>query len=508
MNINKQKFFLPILLPVLVLLVFGCSKSTEGKDGKLSGTVILNNDTGNPAYDPVDYSGVTVALYKPAELDTTFVRLNNTYPNLGVQVSQETEFDHRLQNPVKVTQTSGDGSFSLSNIKPGTYNLVVMKEGWGVRYLYDVDIQDGDNEIKSKICPQLKANNIELYPALSLSGVIAEAFSFKAGHSYIIKNNLTFSGDVTIYPTTNIWFNPNAGITCVASLNIETANPGFFLVTSADSMYISNKILPSQIRRWNGISCYQGIQIGNNSIQKAVTTFSTNGWTLQTAGIQINDMVFKYCGSGLQFSNINDVTVSRCNISYSDSTGLWGISFIQCNQTEINNSIFINNAIAISQDTSTEANVSNCYFFHNSVRDILNSYETTGLVEHCDFIASNTCIETAGNSNTTIQYCNIQGIIGILNTAYVRWRPSWFTANYNNLNCSQYAVKARGRFYEIEIHNCEQNYWYTTNTNEIDELIWDMHDEDPNEPAYEEYIGVVDYLPYRTSRVANAGCQL
>ena len=69
MNINKLKFCPLILLTIFVMLVFGCSKSTEGKSGKLSGTVILNNDTGNPALDPVDYAGVTVALYKPAELD-------------------------------------------------------------------------------------------------------------------------------------------------------------------------------------------------------------------------------------------------------------------------------------------------------------------------------------------------------------------------------------------------------------------------------------------------------
>ena len=49
-------------------------------------------------------AGVTVSLYAPVELpvesrmpaaDTALVRINQEYPNIGVQISQETEFDQR-----------------------------------------------------------------------------------------------------------------------------------------------------------------------------------------------------------------------------------------------------------------------------------------------------------------------------------------------------------------------------------------------------------------------------
>jgi hypothetical protein len=55
----------------LQFLLYKCNKGT------ISGTVMLVNDTDNPSLNPVDYAGVTVALYKIAVLDTTLVRIIN-----------------------------------------------------------------------------------------------------------------------------------------------------------------------------------------------------------------------------------------------------------------------------------------------------------------------------------------------------------------------------------------------------------------------------------------------
>ncbi len=75
--------------------MMSCSSSTKPKSGSLSGRVILVNDTDDPSLDPVDFSGVTIALYELAVLDTTLVRIIYEYPDLGVPVSQLTQFDHR-----------------------------------------------------------------------------------------------------------------------------------------------------------------------------------------------------------------------------------------------------------------------------------------------------------------------------------------------------------------------------------------------------------------------------
>ena len=43
-----------------------------------------------------NHSGVTVALYNLVEPDTAVVRLQKEFPFVGVPISQQTEFDHRL----------------------------------------------------------------------------------------------------------------------------------------------------------------------------------------------------------------------------------------------------------------------------------------------------------------------------------------------------------------------------------------------------------------------------
>jgi len=78
-----------------------------------------------------DHSGITVALYKLAELDTTILRYNREYHNvgfftrqfLGGPISQASEFacppgvwrDHRLGEVVTENKTSAVGSFKIEN---------------------------------------------------------------------------------------------------------------------------------------------------------------------------------------------------------------------------------------------------------------------------------------------------------------------------------------------------------------------------------------------------------
>jgi len=83
-----------ILITLSSLILFTCSSPNSSgdkvtfspmKNSGQAGTVTLEDTT--------DFSGVTVSLYEPVELDTALVRINEKYPNIGVQISQETEFD-------------------------------------------------------------------------------------------------------------------------------------------------------------------------------------------------------------------------------------------------------------------------------------------------------------------------------------------------------------------------------------------------------------------------------
>lgn len=135
-----------IIFSLFTLLILSCSSPTENSSANLSGTISLINDSGTPENDVSDFSGITIALYNLAYLDTTIKRINNDYPQIGVQITQHTEFDHRFQVPVATTTTNAEGFFSLE-VSPGTYNLVALKDDWGWRYVYEISLSDGDNEL-------------------------------------------------------------------------------------------------------------------------------------------------------------------------------------------------------------------------------------------------------------------------------------------------------------------------------------------------------------------------
>jgi len=116
-----------LTIPILLLLC-ACGKSPTGPEtGTLTGTILLEGQQ--------DHSGVTVALYKLAELDTTILRYNREYPNVRFPISQATEFDHRLGEVIAESKTNADGSFKIENIPEGEYNFVAQKQGFGWKYI-------------------------------------------------------------------------------------------------------------------------------------------------------------------------------------------------------------------------------------------------------------------------------------------------------------------------------------------------------------------------------------
>ncbi len=499
------------LLILASMLLTGCSHTTKTKTGSLTGSVILVNDTGDTANNPVDYAGVTVALYKAVKFDTTLVRINSQYPNVGIPISERTEFDHRLQNPVMVTTTSADGSFQLNKVTRGNYNLAILKDGWGVRYYCDLEIVSGQNTLasakKSSIAGRTGKSTTELYPVRTLHGFALDTYTFQSNHSYLVDNNISFVGNAVIESSAYIWVKPNMRITLLTSVNAGQITDDYSIITSADKMYETTQVPASDILRFDGIYFNPDIPVENNMIQSVITTFALNGWNVQTSNIDIKNMIFRNCGIGIHIVECDNITITQSNVILSDNLDSGGINLTGCHQTLISENVFLSNVIGIRQHTSTDANVKNCYFYNNSARDIQNIFDTTSLVERCDCAASNIAIESAGRCNTTIQYCNIQGKTGILNTVRMNWYPSHFRANNNNLHCTDYAIKSKTTWYNPEfiVNNCENNYFFETNSASIALLIWDYHNEDPNDPHYDEYKDIVDYVPYRNIAIENNG---
>lgn len=501
-------------LIIVLLLVTACSP-TKTNSGTLTGAVTLVNDSGVPANDPVDFAGVTIALYNPAVLDTAIVRINGESPHIGILINQETEFDHRLQAPVMTTATGADGTFKLSKIPAGNYNLVLLKDGWGVRYFYDISIVKGQNSLETVINSSKYLNGngrkakaaVELYYAKHLSGYInVDAFTFEPNHSYIVDSEASFVHNVIISSSSYIWLNPNVRMRFLSSFEQSHGDEGYCRISSADQMYSTTKYQPSQINRFEAVTTTSS-PIGNNLLSSIITSFSNQGWSVLASNVTFQYMIFRYCKVGLQLYQNSNIKVKGCNISNNDDIEIGGISLIDCPQAQITDNIFVGNKVALKQHTSVNTLIRNCYFCNNTVKDIFNLYSTSSSVEHCVFANSATCIETSANSNTNLSYCVVQGRIGILNTVQVSVYGSIISAENCNFKCTDYNIKNQTRYYGTALvhYTCTNNYWYSTIATDIADKIWDHYDEDINDPLYDQYDGVVDFQPYRFSKVPTAG---
>jgi hypothetical protein len=130
-----------------------------------------------------DHSGVTVALYALAALDTMVQRMNREFPMVGIPISQATEFDHRLAEPVYQTQTMADGSYKLEGVTEGSYNLVAVKPGFGWKYLYEIEVAKG--------AKTTNAENIVLYPEMEVSGELSQYTVWPSEHHIIVKGDVS-----------------------------------------------------------------------------------------------------------------------------------------------------------------------------------------------------------------------------------------------------------------------------------------------------------------------------
>ena len=172
LNIFKKIAILSFYVFSLLLIISCKSCTTSPEQGDLSGTVLLELEEDN--------SGITIGVYHLAELDPKIVEINNEYdhPLIGVIINQHTEFDHRFGNLIKSTTTNASGHFNINDIPTGKYNVVAIKDSFGFKYMYEINVSKGDNEL---------SENIALYEEHHLNQEdITEDWIFQTDHHYII----------------------------------------------------------------------------------------------------------------------------------------------------------------------------------------------------------------------------------------------------------------------------------------------------------------------------------
>ena len=140
MHMTRKVTLYFALALIALLLINSCSRITDNDTVSISGQSTLNNDTKDTTLDPTDYSGIDIYLYKPITLDNNIKDINYDYPNIGVNISQETEFDHRTSKPYRKTISDSNGHFTFKSVDKGEYILVILKEGWGFRYFHSLKV--------------------------------------------------------------------------------------------------------------------------------------------------------------------------------------------------------------------------------------------------------------------------------------------------------------------------------------------------------------------------------
>jgi len=388
-----------VLYILFAVAMASCSSSTKPKTGSISGSVQLSNDTGNPSLDPVDNSGVSVLLYSPAEIDTALARINQEYPQIGLGVEQSAFFDHRLQSPITSTTTTPDGGFTIDSIPEGTYNLVFIKDGWSIRYLYDIEVIQGDDtHVKSvedssgidrynsvTIDNGYTKNGIVLYPVVRLTSAVQSSFNFRSDHTYFVESNLVMLATAVFEPNTLILVSPGSRIDYYSSITSETEGHPWW-ITSSFGMFDSSGYPDDPTERFSKIT-HSGEQpaiLSNGKI-----TCSQESTTMNSQNSSINRVIFLNGGEAI-LGNANGLTITQCVVA-----NYTGRAVYVFGDSVISDNIFVyNHDNLVIVDCVCE--VMNNYFANNWVG--VRPYYGDTSIHHNNFSKNTWSISTVASS--------------------------------------------------------------------------------------------------------------
>ncbi len=489
LNYRSQTILLLLSLLALVwisMVLPGCKSSTEpDPTGIISGTINLVDDSKVSEGYRTDNSGVTVAIYKLAELDTTIVRINEEHPNIGVIISQETEFDHRSQSPLFATVTNSQGTFSIGSIPTGTYNVAILKDGWSVKYLYNVIISLGAT---SDVGEQL------IKPSISLSGQILGNYTFRADRTYIINATASFISPVIMETGARIYVAVDESVKFYDSFNTlqSSSQDKYWKIDTLQRLYQINGATIDSTSYFGDAALY-GV---NSQFSSGLVRRTKNGVSINSMGCIISNVDLTNFSAGFSVTNTRGY-FTNVNVRNGRMKGIQALSLEDSLQVEL--SIINNVTHGITPCVGGGFTIQDTYFCNNMIA--VYAQTCSGLIEHCEF---------NGNNNFDInQYyasCTIR-----FNNFYYSPEVSLFPRRYAKVNNNNF-YRSNGFFIFIRgdaPHNytsvnadldATDNYW---GVNNIDDYILDSLDNAsyPGAPCIRKVI----YIPKKSSRVTNAG---
>lgn len=481
-----KKIKLSHILPALAILALyslfmvfsACDNGTSPKTGMLSGRVELVNDTGNPELDPDDFAGVTITGFSDINLVDGLDEARDDYPQTGFTLNDHGLLGTYGRQPEFSAISAVDGTFIIPTISYGSWVIKFSKDGWNDRFVR-ISIENNESE-------QI---NTTLYPLIEVGNSWQGDLVIEPNHELRITNDFVLLGNLIA---------EGAGLVRISD-NVRVIIQGSIINVTEDMLIFSGYAANSE-------GYYQVELIDpENDVKNCVFSNAKNGLVITSSSnlVSVKESFFYNCETGLRNSSNSWVDVEQnvfanCN-SLSVTTGALdqGSSL-----SEVKRNIFIGNGIGLRSANNVSTTVEDNLFIDNSV-GIESSYQTQDIVRYNTFRNNNSyAIQTASLRSCLIEFNEIDGAGGI--------RNFWFTTpgqapeiHNNNIKVTGFAIYTASQAAAQDI-DATLNYYFTTNVEELHNLIWDEYDRQIEFPASYP-AGYVLFEPFRTSKVLNAG---
>jgi len=485
----KNTYITLLNVILLLLSLFACDPSTKPKTGSLSGRVILVNDTGDSALDPVDYSGITISLYRLAEYDTSLVNIINKHPNLDFQINQNSEFEHQNALPIQKTISIADGSFKLDKVSYGDYNLVLEKNGWGYRYIYNVSVDNKENNLS------VFQEQLQLYPEKKISGTISESFEVENWHHLVVEDDTMFlpSSNLSLGPNGFLRINPAVQVNVAGTVKLTGANENMFqiVLNRCDEENDS----PNPYTHFNLLSSVAlSGDIRNGRFSGGARNLGLNG----TDNVNIFRCRFLVDSDGIYANQVSGLNIEQSALTASVTTRGIGTGIYNSYGCSIQYNLFYHMLKGSEVIASNDVQLENNSFI--KIDSGVESYDTNTEIRYNYFHENKLAMRLAGTSSPQVNNNQIESEQGITigkSGYYYNCTP---VINNNNFFCPlMFLMLTRPNTAEI---NAKLNYYYTSDAIVIRSKI--RHKPDYPESQQAE-IGYFIYEPFRTTKVPNAG---
>lgn len=489
-----RKYLIMILFVLLLASLLSCNSSTSPKVGSLSGVVQLVNDTGDEANDPLDHSGVTIALYELANLDTIVTNARTAFPSVGFPIDQNSEFDHRLGTCIAETTSDASGAFVLSKVHYGTYNLVIMKSGWGFRYEYSVKI-DGESSL-------VPIEGLILYPERAISGFIQGSIVLDNWRHLLVLDDVLLSPEssLSLGPNAVVRINPGKKLDIMGTIVTTAYQGGMFRVTSNDAIFFTDQ------QDKNDILSYYSLNLLSSAIVTDAKISWGNFWFGSTGLVSC-------LSHGLEIQNCNFYSSDNGFVASNSASPSIGLSVFR-SIGHINNSLSTYNAgygdisrnVIIGGSIGIQCEATSAPFITNNV--LIDCYSGIQIIDSESIVKNNLIrgsvigIQAAGHYYPLLSQNNVSANRTIVIGYSWNFTHSRAIINRNNLDASEYLYFVMmGNAYDIDATN---NYHYTNDPNEIESKTYHKPD---YAPASQQSVSYVIYIPFSSSLITSAGPQ-